>query len=303
MKRLLGLALCGLVVACNDGTGDTGGGGEGGSGGRATSATGTPSGAGATSSQGSSSQSTSDTSSSAATTGATSGVTTGGNPGLESVGTLVVLGDSIGDGGGQSPFYYNLLRDKLEDHYGGISYQRKAESGSKTSALVGQIGDLPGSLPGPVVVTITSGGNDMKAALPLIVGGADAGARATMGQNIDAALSALLEPGRFGPGVSVHVFEATIYDASDGVGDFGSHGCAFGQGMPAIPTDSFFASWNGVIAEKVLAHGQTLSDVHGHFYGHGYAGNPSWYASDCTHPNSLGHAQLADYFYAQIVGQ
>jgi lysophospholipase L1-like esterase len=243
---------------------------------------------------------TSATSSDGATTGA--GSTTGGSNGLPTLGTLVVLGDSISDGGGQGPFYYDVLRQKLEAHYGQIAYQNRAESGSKTGALGGQIGDLPNQLPGPIAVAITSGGNDMKAALPLIVAGVDAGARQTMGQNIDGALEDLLAPGRFGAGVEVFVFEADIYDASDGVGDFGSHGCAFGQGLPTIPTDDFFAAWNGEIEARVAGRGQTLMDIHAVFHGHGYAGNPSWYASDCTHPNSSGHSALADYFYSTITG-
>jgi lysophospholipase L1-like esterase len=229
----------------------------------------------------------------------------GGGPsaGLAELGTLVVLGDSIGDGGGQGPFYYARLRDMLEAKYGAIAYHREADSGSKTGALLGQIDGLPGQLPGPVAVAITSGGNDMKDSLPLILAGADQAARTTMGGNIDAALSALLEFDRFGAGVIVHVFEANIYDASAGVGDFGQHDCAFGQGLPAIPTDTFFANWNGEIAARVQSHGQILMDMHGHFYDHGYAGSPSWFASDCTHPNTLGHAALADYFYTAITGE
>ncbi len=36
----------------------------------------------------------------------------------------------------------------------------------------------------------------------------------------------LLEPDRFGSGVSVRVFETNIYDASDGQGNFGANACA-----------------------------------------------------------------------------
>ncbi len=231
------------------------------------------------------------------------GVGGGGPMGLPTLGTLVVLGDSISDGGGQSPFYYNLLRNDLEAHYGTtLAYHRNAESGSKTNALMGQIDDLPNTLPGPVAVAITSGGNDMKAALPLIVAGADANARATMLSNIDNAIATLTEADHFGPGVQVYVFHANIYDASDGVGDFGSNGCNFGQGLPTIPTDTFFANWNGAIATAVNTHGQTVADMHGLFTGHGYDGAPNWFASDCTHPNQLGHAALATYFGSLITG-
>jgi lysophospholipase L1-like esterase len=284
------------VAACGDADG-SGAGGEADDGPTVTSGAGASGSGGAT---GATQAATSGTD--AATTGA-GGSGGGGSVGLTELGTLVVLGDSIGDGGGQSPFYYNLLRDRLTAKYGPIEYHREAQSGSKTGALVGQINDLPSQLPGPVAVAITSGGNDMKDALQLIITGNDLAARNQMGQNIDNALFNLLQPDRFGSGVTVHVFEANIYDASDGEGDFGSHDCAFGGGLPAIPTGTFFANWNGVIAEKVAARGQTLMDIHARFFGHGFDGNPSWYASDCTHPNALGHDQLADYFYEAITGE
>ncbi|MBI4702610.1 MAG: SGNH/GDSL hydrolase family protein, partial [Deltaproteobacteria bacterium] len=238
--------------------------------------------------------------------GGAGGAGAGGSPpsGLPDVGALVVLGDSIGDGGGQGPFYYELLKADLSAKYGNVKYVNNANGGSKTDDLAGQIKGLPGSLPGPVAVTVTSGGNDMKEALPLILAGADAMLRAKMGQNIDQALGLLLQPGRFGPGVAVYVFEANIYDASDGQGNFKSGGCAIKQNAPdPSKVDGYFAAWNGEIATRVSGRGQTLSDIHGLFYGHGFNGNDKWYASDCTHPNAKGHDQLRRLFYEQITGE
>ena len=223
--------------------------------------------------------------------------------GLSTLGSLVVLGDSMSDGGGQPPFYYNLLRADLDKLYGTVQYANAAQSGSQTGALAGQIDGLPKSLKGPVAVCITSGGNDMKAALPLVFTGTDAAVRAQMGTNIATALSKLLASGRFGASVDVHVFEANIYDASDGKGDFGSHNCAFGKGVPTTPTDAFFKSWNGEIATQVSAKSQVVNDIHAHFVGHGYSGSPSWYWTDCTHPNALGHDQLRRRFYTLISGK
>ncbi len=230
----------------------------------------------------------------------------GGDPGsvggLSDVGTLVVLGDSIGDGGGQGPYYYKLLKSSLDAKYGGVVYHNKAQSGSKTSALLGQINSLPKSLPGPVAVAITSGGNDMKDVLPLILLGADALVIGQMGNNISAALSALLQPNRFGPAVAVHVFEATIYDASDGKGNFKSGGCVISMDSPK-PVDPFFANWNGEIEARVAAHGQTVTPLHDHFFGHGFNNPPKWFANDCTHPNSTGHDELHRLLYEQITGE
>ncbi len=222
--------------------------------------------------------------------------------GLPALGSLVVLGDSIGDGGGQPPFYYDLLRDSLTARYGAITYQRRAKSGSMTGALVGQVDGLPGALPGPVAVCITSGGNDMKDDIVAVATGNDAALVAQMGANVDAALGRLLAPARFGAGVAVHVFEANIYDATDGQGNFNQGGC--NVSVPVVlPTDPFFGKWNGEIAARVSAHGQTLADIHGRFYGHGFNNPPNWYAGDCTHPNAVGHDQLRRYFYELITGE
>jgi len=237
------------------------------------------------------------------TTGPQDGSTSDTGGGLEGLGSLVVLGDSISDGGGRQPFYYDLLREDLIAHYGAIEYRNRAQSGSETDALANQIAGLPNELPGPVAVVITSGGNDMKASIAQIVAGTDGPARDEMQTNIEGALAALLAPDRFGAGVEVRVFEGNVYDASDGVGDYGDNGCAFGQGLPAIPTDAFFTSWNGAIRDAVEGAGQTPVDMHAHFFGHGYAGDPNWYAADCTHPNALGHDELRGLFYEQITGE
>lgn len=223
--------------------------------------------------------------------------------GLDEVGSLVVMGDSIGDGGGQGPYYYELLRASFEARFGPIEYRNVADSGSETDALLGQANGLPAALPGPVVVVVTSGGNDMKSNIALIIAGVDGPARATMQANIDAALDVLTMPGRFGAGVQAYVVEANIYDSSDGQGNFGQHDCAFGGGLPPIMTDAYFAAWNGAIEEVVLEHGQTLLDMHGHFYGHGFNGAQNWYASDCTHPNATGHAELHRLVYRTVVGE
>jgi lysophospholipase L1-like esterase len=209
----------------------------------------------------------------------------------------------MGDGGGVPPFYYDLLHQSLEDKYGGtVQYHNNAQSGSQTSALLGQVDGLPQTLPGPVVVTITSGGNDMKAHITEIVAGVDGPLRAIMGDNIEAALDALLVPGRFGAGVEVHVYEANIYDSSDGQGNFGAHDCAFSFPV-ALPTDTYFDNWNGEIADHVASNGQALTDIHALFYGHGFNNPPNWYASDCTHPNTTGHDQLRRLFYHLITGE
>jgi hypothetical protein len=222
---------------------------------------------------------------------------------LPALATLVVLGDSIGDGGGVAPYYHDLLYADLQARYGDVVYDNRAEAGSETDALLGQVEALPAALPGPVAVVVTSGGADMRAAISAILGGSDGPARMQTQANIEAALEALLAPDRFGAGVEVYVFEANLYDASDGVGDYAEHGCAFGQGLPAIPTDAYFANWNGTIANAVGAAGQRTIDVHADFDGHGYAARETWYDTDCILPNATGHDALRRLFYEWITGE
>ena len=239
----------------------------------------------------------------------TGGNNTGGNNtggaggGLADVGSLVVLGDSISDGGGVAPYYYDLLKADLQAKYGAVEYHHQAQSGSKTDALLTQIGGLPATLTPPVAVVITSGGNDMKAAILQILAGLDESKRTTMGDNLQAALDLLLTPNQFGSGVDVHVFEGNIYDASDGSGKYGMYGCKAPLNLfPAQPTDTYFTNWNAVITDKVSAHGQTLIDMHAEFYGHGFQSDPNWYADDCIHPSQIGHDQLRHLFYKAITG-
>jgi hypothetical protein len=235
-------------------------------------------------------------------TGATGGGDPGGAPGLSDLGTLVVLGDSISDGGGEAPYYYELLLTDLEAHYGKpIVYENYAQAGSTTLFLDGQLSQLPDELEGPVAVVITSGGNNMQYNVVQILAGADQMARDRMAGHIDDALTDLLAPDRFGAGVDVHVYEANVYDASDGEGDFGSNGCALPLDAPDGSTE-IFASWNAAIEEQITVHQQTLIDIHSHFTGHGYASAANWYADDCVHPNAPGHEQISQLVFDAITG-
>ncbi len=317
--RLL-IGFCGLVlcVACSSsdtgaagaggssgagGTGATGGGSAGNSGSAGTAGVASGGAAGSAGAGGAAAGAagTAGVAGSAGSGGGASGF--GGSAALPALGSLVILGDSISDGGGQGPFYYDLLRADLEANYGALNYKKNAKSGSKTGALKGQVDGLPKSLPGPVAVCITSGGNDMKDQILQVVAGLDGPARLQMGNNIAVALSALLAPGRFGPGVPVHVFEADIYDASDGQGNFAAHSCNFGGSFPALPTDGYFKSWNAEIAKQITAKGQWYSSIHALFRLHGFNHPPNWYAGDCTHPNALGHDQLRRFFFYKITGK
>ncbi len=222
------------------------------------------------------------------------------HPPMSMLGTLVVMGDSISDNGGVAPFYYDKLKSALELKFPGTSYFHVAKSGSKADDLIRQINTLPVTLPGPVAVVMTSGGNDMRAALLKIVLGTDAPARATMRMNLQEALTELLSANRFGPDVLVRVYEANIYDSSDGVGDFVNQGCLVPY--PESDTSQHFERWNGEIAAEVAEHGQQLIDLHALFAGHGISSASRWYAADCIHPNALGHDALYRSLYQSMTG-
>jgi hypothetical protein len=221
---------------------------------------------------------------------------------LPQLGSLVVLGDSISAGGGDPPYYYDLLQVDLEVRYGPFQYQNEAVPGVGSSGLVAQIDTLPATLPGPVAVVISVGGKDLQDALSAITTGTDLQQRIELRENFETALDSLLLPDRFGAGVEVFVFGMDLIDASDGAGDFGNNGCAFGQGLPVIPSASYFSAWNLVLSDSLGERGQYLLGSHDAFDGHGYASVEPWNAQDCVHPNALGHDQLRRLTYEWITG-
>lgn len=231
---------------------------------------------------------------------------------LDRVASLVVLGDSISDGGGGGPRYYRLLErndDALYPEWAGrdlrtrnpdLRVQRRAQSGSTTAALLRQVNGIDADLPGPVAVVVTSGGNDIKeqmlAALSGLDGLAVEGARLNLGLALDAIPLRLA-------GRELRVYLANIYDPSDGQGNFGAH-CRFARdfGVLAVPTDPIFARWNDAHASETRRTGQVLVDLHAAFYGHGFNAADRWYEGDCTHPNRVGHHRLRALFWAAITG-
>lgn len=221
---------------------------------------------------------------------------------MAEVGALVVLGDAISSRN-DPEHYHRLLHGLLEERLEApVVYVNRAFGSSRAADLALQIEHLPARLPGPVAVVITSGCNDMKAALPAIADGEDADERARLRHDLDGALGRLLAPGRFGEGAEVHVYGANIFDPSDGAGDYAEFGCPYSGGMPTMPTDRAFAAWNEQIAAAVGGREQALIDAHALFHGHGYRSDDSWYDPGCAEPNEAGHAALAELFAAAIVG-
>jgi lysophospholipase L1-like esterase len=252
-------------------------------------------------------------------TGSGASGTGGSAPVVPAYKSYVILGDSISDKGGVGPFFYNLLAkndDAVYPKWQGKDLKSKfgqdlmvvsaSKGGAVSGDLLAQVKKLPPSLPGPVAVTITIGGNDMQVNIVNILQGMDQADRDTFRANLKAALDELTQPDRFGKAVEVHVFQADIYDPTGGKGDFSKQGCPAPLSfLPVTPTDGFFMNWNAVVNDEIPKHGISLVEpLHERFYGHSLSNDADgWFHTDCIHPNKPGHDQLRAMFWTAITGE
>ncbi|MBX3208292.1 MAG: SGNH/GDSL hydrolase family protein [Labilithrix sp.] len=220
--------------------------------------------------------------------------------------SYVILGDSISDRGGSGPYFYDLVGDDLKAKLGDVEVVKNSKSGAVSAGLPGQVSGLPKELPGPVAVSVTIGGNDMQTVAYEILNGSDAPARAKFAENLTKAYDELTQEGRFGAGVKVTVFHATIYDPSDGEGNYAEAGCpGYLRLLPKQPTKTFWDNWNKAGADAIAKYGDAIVtvDIRTKFQGNGIGklkAGTSWYAPDCIHPNTTGHEELRKLFFASI---
>jgi len=235
--------------------------------------------------------------------------------------TFVILGDSISDGGGQAPFYYDLLLNNdntkypadtgkdLSTRYPGIVKVKNSKAGAQSINLIDQAKSLPTTLAGPVLVVITIGGNDVQSALPgLLAGGSDASARASFASNLDDSFGELTKADRFGPGVKTYVLVTNVYDPSDGTGNF--HIAATGRSCPGVlgffpagkATEPLLTPWETVMTTEAAKYPNvTVLDLRARFHGHGVENaTDNWFYSDCIHPDAAGHDQVRGIFWDAI---
>lgn len=205
-------------------------------------------------------------------------------------GTLVVLGDSLGDCGGCGPSYADVLADALRARTPSLRFVNEAVSGSRSPALDAQIRRVPKGLPGPVVVSVTSGGNDLIAAIPAILTGDDAPIRARVAANVGAAVRRLRDPTTLGLDAPPIVVVGNYFDPSDGRGV--TRGCFFSAWAPPMP-DGMFDAWNAALRRAVVDAGGVINDLHARFTHHGIDAREPWLVNDCIHPNTKGHAAIA----------
>jgi hypothetical protein len=247
-------------------------------------------------------------------------------------GTFVVVGDSISDVGSgsmldkQKPFYRELLvanDDNLYPDWKGKDFTTCwgspnvvkvskggaiATEGTTTGAsvLFDQVKALPMTLPGPVLVVGTIGGNDVQRALPDVLLGNDVSAQlAAFKKGVDDAFGELTKTDRFGAGVKVDVLLTNIYDPSGGNGNFTFPDMTKCPGVlgfyPANkPTDPLLKPWEDAMAASAMMFGVTLLDLQTLFKPHAVSSMDGWFFSDCIHPNSAGHEHIRELFWGAI---
>lgn len=165
---------------------------------------------------------------------------------------------------------------------------------------------VPFGAPGPTLIYVTIGGNDMLDALV-------SQGLPTIGDRIEADLrefaTSLLAPGRFPDGVLLHV--TNIYEPTDGEGQ--TDACFFGLNLAAVqPVLDDVNDRTRALAQEL---GFAWVDLRGHFLGHGFNhANPSnpnhhaddptlWLQDDCIHPNRRGHHEVRRLFLAATDGE
>ena len=265
-----------------------------------------------------------------ADTGATAD--SGPPPCPKKYGTLVVVGDSISDVGSgsqldkQQPFYRELLVTNDDAKYpdwkgkdltkcwdapnvvkvskGGAV----ATEGGSASVLFDQVKSLPASLPGPVLVVGTIGGNDLQKVLPKVVLNQDVTAdMAAFRKGLDDAFGEITKTDRFGAGVKVDALITNIYDPSGGTGNFAFTGGTKCPGVLAYfpantPTDPLLAPWNAAMTEEAAKYaGVKILDLHAAFKDHGAPATETWFFTDCIHPNAAGHEHLRELFWSPML--
>ncbi len=231
-------------------------------------------------------------------------------------GTLMVLGDSISDNGGEAPFYYDLLHANddarypawkghdFSTRYPGITYVHAAKAGAQTAlyadqavdfwipTLTDQVKGLGHSYPGDVAVMITIGGNDLNAHALDAIQDRDADDRKQLGTFLHTVLAELTTPARLGSG-RVAVVQTNVYDATGGKGNWDVGKCGPNAKVDTPVDQRIFGGWNQVIADAASAAvSDRVLDLHTLFADHGFNAAENWFASDCLHPRAVGHAQI-----------
>ncbi|MDB4969464.1 MAG: hypothetical protein JWN44_5153 [Myxococcales bacterium] len=251
---------------------------------------------------------------------------TGGNgntgpllTGGATIGTYIVLGDAISAHGGTGPYFDDQLNADLAGKFPGLTFVQAAQKDAIVDVygdllpkdvplMKTQVAGLRHDYPGDVLISITIGGGDLNGHAIAAITGSDAGFRAEFDKHLGEQLAELTTPGRLGTG-KVYVVLGTIYDFTDGMGNFATVQCGPAANVNPSVVQATFGSWNGVIASNANKIGAALYDMHADFNGHGYNNSnvaDVWYdAGDfttCLLPNMKGHDSIRRALYKIVTG-
>lgn len=235
--------------------------------------------------------------------------------GIAAVDRYVVLGDSLSVGA-----FPNLLHQKLVARFPGIERIQRAESGSEIDNVLDH--QIPGlaAYAGPVLVTLTIGGNDFKSSPAQVMNESLSTAAANQfEQDLQSAVE-LLEAKYSGP---LYVLITNIHDPTDDEEQVYDRSGLDGDvcdllfliedlnmGPTAISNLGYWNTKHTAVANaNTSAH---LADLHDLFLGHAlnakipsimhyHPEDPSmWLNPDCAHPNQRGHTEIADMLWRLI---
>lgn len=252
--------------------------------------------------------------------------------------TLVVVGDSISDVGGrepeQTPFYRTLLVNNDDAKYpawkgfdlatcwglepsavvkaskGGAVATVPSGGATSDKILLYQAKNLPSSLPGPVLIVGTIGGNDVSGGLATLVTGTPDAQQAKLDAFVSGfgqAMAELTREGRFGAGVKADVLMTDVYDPSGGSGNFNyapkSKACpgALALWPEGRETGPVLAKWNGAMAQEAAKYPTVkILPMRTLFTSHAVSSpaEVNWFTADCIHPNAAGHHAIRAVFWA-----
>ncbi len=241
---------------------------------------------------------------------------------------LVFIGDSITQGTPPTPddeYYRMLLSDSLEDTWGELEIDECARFGARTDDLLLDphhdiLECFPDVEPKRTLVVMTSGGNDMydvaydlRDGVPLDEVLASVDHYASLFR--DAIHHFTDNPSLFPAGVQV-VF-GNVYEFTDNESGMGACPAAAAyEGWSSEPLEGFreaYIRMNETYMDIAVETGTDMVFMKEAFCGHGFhAGEPDnecfrgedaelWFDFTCFHPNSAGHAALAEMFLATVM--
>ena len=170
------------------------------------------------------------------------------------------------------------------------------------------------------LVIMTMGGNDIASLTKDAIDGASMDELWAEAENVidlkREAMEWLTEPGRFPNGI--YIVFGNIYEFTDGTGDVQAcdvSGLAgFDQPVPAPDELAEVVVWmQEQYMEIAMSTGTDMIFMFEGFCGHGFnaedptapcyrgPGNATWFDFTCTHPNDIGHLELADMFIQTVM--